>query len=433
MISTIIIIITFILLTLSILFFPSIKLGKIKLGTFWIVALVGAATLLCCGQLPFDVFIKRLTADASINPLKILILFFSMTFLSVYLDEAGFFKYLASFAASKARGNMFSLFAVTYFLTAFLTVFTSNDIVILTFTPFICFFCKNTDTNPIPFLVGEFAAANTWSMALIIGNPTNVYLATSFGIGFTEYFKTMALPTVFAGMVEFLLMILIFWKKLKKPLVASIEIYEVKNKAEVCVGLVALIGCLVFLVISDVLSMEMWFVSACCAVALLIAAVVIRICKKKNAVSLWQTAKRLPWQLVPFVLSMFAIVVCLEYQGIAARLGAFLGDKYFVWTYGGASFLVSNLINNIPMSILFGSLPTALEGSALKQAIYASVVGSNVGAFLTPIGALAGIMFSSLAEEYDVKYGFKEFIRYGGVIALPTLAAALLPLFLLIK
>ena len=47
MIPTIIIsVITFILITLSILFFPVIKIGKIKLGTYWIIALLGALILL---------------------------------------------------------------------------------------------------------------------------------------------------------------------------------------------------------------------------------------------------------------------------------------------------------------------------------------------------------------------------------------------------
>lgn len=59
-------------------------------------------------------------------------------------------------------------------MVAILTIFTSNDIVILTFTPFICYFSKNAKINPIPYLVAEFAAT-TYSMMLIIGNPTNIY------------------------------------------------------------------------------------------------------------------------------------------------------------------------------------------------------------------------------------------------------------------
>ena len=162
MIPTIIIsAITFILITLSILFFPVIKIGKIKLGTYWIIALLGAVILLIFSFAPIQEVGKELISNTSVNPLKIIVLFFSMTILSIYLDEVGLFKYLASVAAKKAKNNQYALFIILYFLTATLTIFTSNDIVILTFTPFICFFCKNSKINPIPYLIAEFAAANT--------------------------------------------------------------------------------------------------------------------------------------------------------------------------------------------------------------------------------------------------------------------------------
>lgn len=80
-----------------------------------------------------------------------------------------------------------------------MTVFTSNDVIILTFTPPICIFAKKAKISPLPFLFGEFIAANTWSMALIVGNPTIVYLAQSAGITFVEYVSVMALPTLAGG------------------------------------------------------------------------------------------------------------------------------------------------------------------------------------------------------------------------------------------
>jgi arsenical pump membrane protein len=72
-----------------------------------------------------------------------------------------------------------------------------------------------------------------------------------------------------------------------------------------------------------------------------------------------------------------------------------------------------------------------LTGKAFAQAIFASVIGSNIGAFLTPIGALAGIMFSSLLKKYEVKFSFLDFVKYGVLIAIPTISAALLGLFLI--
>ena len=219
MIPTIVIsLVTFTLITLSILFFPIVKIGKIRLGTYWIIALIGAIVLLAFFFAPISEVFKELTSNTTVNPLKIIILFFSMTILSIYLDEVGLFKYLANVAAKRAKNNQYTLFIILYFLTATLTIFTSNDIVILTFTPFICFFCKNSKINPIPYLIAEFSAANTWSLMFIIGNPTNIYLATSAGITFFEYFKMMAIPTLCAGLIEFSLLFLLFNKKLRKPL-----------------------------------------------------------------------------------------------------------------------------------------------------------------------------------------------------------------------
>jgi len=421
---------TFLALTSSIIFFPSIRIKRVKIGSYWVIALVGAIVLFIFQLAPVKIVYESLTADSAINPLKILALFFSMTFLSVYLDEAGLFAYLAQKAVKIVGSSQTALFAVLYALAAVLTVFTSNDIVILTLTPFICFFCKNTEVNPVPYLVGEFAAANTWSMMLIIGNPTNIYLATSAGIDFMQYFSVMALPTLAAGAVEFSLILLIFGKRLKAPLKSRGDELPHIEKADVAVGLFHLAVCLVFLIISSYVGLEMWLISVACAASLAICVIILRLIKKDGWRRVGNSFKRLPRQLIPFVLSMFVIVVALDYQGVNGLIAGLLGDKNCVWTYGLSSFFASNLINNIPMSMLFSGLPTGLPQAEYFKAIYASIVGSNIGAFLTPIGALAGIMFTGLAERYKVNYTFRHFVGYGAIISLPTLAAALLVLSL---
>ena len=429
MIATIVIAITtFILVALSILFFPHFKIKNIQIDTYWIVALVGALALIFAQLVPFQTIVEQLTASSSINPLKILILFFSMTILSIFLDEVGLFRYLAKKAVKFAKKSQISLFLILYLLTSILTIFTSNDIVILTLTPFICFFCKNTKINPIPFLVAEFAAANTWSMMLIIGNPTNIYLATYQNISFLDYFKVMFLPTLAAGIVEIAIIILIFFKQLKKPLTVMEDDYHIESKVDLIVGLAHLGVCLIFLVISSYISWEMWLISLICASSLILCVLIIRLVTKKNWSYLGSSFKRLPYQLIPFVLSMFVIVIALNYQGVSQEIAKFLGNQNTIWTYGLSSYVVDNLINNIPMSILFSTFPSGLEGDTLSGAIYATIIGSNIGAFLTSIGALAGIMFSSLLREHHVNYGFKEFVKYGSLVSVPTIAVALLVL-----
>ena len=73
-----------------------IKIGKIQMEAYWVVALLLAVVLLATGQTSLSIVVDALTSDTAINPLKILVLFISMTVLSIYLDELGFFRYLAN-------------------------------------------------------------------------------------------------------------------------------------------------------------------------------------------------------------------------------------------------------------------------------------------------------------------------------------------------
>lgn len=426
MVATIIISsITFVSVILSLLFFPRIRIGKIQLDTYWIIALVGAIVLLASQLAPIKNVGDQLLSNTPINPLKILVLFFSMTFISVVLDELGLFRYLASVASSKAKESQHVLFLMLYALTAILTIFTSNDIVILTLTPFICFFSRRSKINPIPYLVAEFVAANTWSLMLMIGNPTNIYLATSSGIDFISYFKVMAIPTLVGGLVELGLLFLVFHKSLKQPIQSNELIYHLDDKIPVIIGLAHLFVCLVFLAISSYLNLEMWLISLICAVSMLVFMLIYSLFKKTNIMHVKETTIRLPYQLIPFFLSMFVIVVALNVQGISSMIGDFLGSNHSIWVYGYTSFLSSNLINNIPMSILFTNIASSLTESARLGGIYASIVGSNIGAFLTPIGALAGIMFSNLVGKNNIKFSFLDFIKYGVIISLPVITVIL--------
>ena len=355
----------------------------------------------------------------------ILVLFFSMTLISIILDELGLFRYLASVASKNAKGKQITLFLMLYLLTSVLTVFTSNDIVILTLTPFICFFSKRSKINPIPYLVAEFTAANTWSLMFVIGNPTNIYLATSSGINFVSYLKVMAVPTLVAGLVELSLLLLIFHKQLKQPIQANDVIYPIEDKVPVIVGLSVLGTCLVFLIVSSYINLEMWLISLICASTLLVFILIYSCFKKNNFEHVIHTSKRLPYQLIPFFLSMFVIVVALNEQGIASKIGELLGNSNTTWVYGYSSFLTCNLINNIPMSILYTNIANSLQEAAYFKGIYASIIGSNIGAFLTPIGALAGIMFTGLVNENNVRFTFIDFIKYGVIVSIPVLTVAL--------
>jgi len=424
--------VTVIVMVLSIIFKPYIKIKNVKLGLYAIITVIGAILVLIFKCISVKDAISGITANTAVNPLKILALFISMTLISVYLGNAGFFDYIADWVFKKTKGGGIKLFLCLYFIVSVLTIFTSNDIIILTFTPPICIFAKKAKISPIPYLIAEFIGANTWSMALIVGNPTNIYLAGSLGITFFEYFKVMALPSVVGGLTGLAVLILLFRKTLnvKGEGVESTSEKVNVNKFLLIVSLVHLVVCIILLAISDVIKVEMWIICVSLFVSLTIFTAVYSLVKDKNLSRVINAVKKAPFELIPFVLSMFVIVLALKNCGFTDIIAGTLikNNKWDSVVFGYICAISSNLLNNIPMSVLFEKI---ISNSSV-YALYGAVVGSNIGAFITPVGALAGIMWTKILVNYDVNLSFRKFTFYGTISAIFTLLSSTFVLMLMV-
>ncbi len=416
---------------------PAIYIKGKKFSIFWLAPLLGALALVIGGLITPAEIGAGLTQAGDVNPVKILLLFFSMTMMSIYLDEIGFFRLLAHKVLGRAGGKQTVLFFLLYALVSILTVFTSNDIIVLTFTPFICHFAKSARIDPIPYLVSEFVAANTWSMALIIGNPTNIYLMTGTGVSFLDYTVRMLLPTALAGAASCGVLYLMFRKKLRTPLDPDHTPPPHVDTLTEIVGLCHLGGCIVLLSVASFVGLSMWLITCLFFVSLILFTMAIGFFRRRAPFLIARCFFRAPWDLAPFVLSMFVLVLALDKYGITASVGAVLSRPDTVGgtvvSFGVSSFLASNVVNNIPMSVLYSSIlsgATAMSASTLTAARLAAVIGSNLGAFFTPTGALAGIMWTGQLHDHGVPFSFGRFVKYGAAVALPALAAALVGLWI---
>ena len=374
---------------------PAVMIGGKKISIFWLAPLCGAIALTVGGFITPTEIAAGLTSAGDVNPIKILLLFFSMTMMSVYLDEIGFFRLLAHKVLGRAKGSQTTLFFLLYGLVSVLTVFTSNDIIVLTFTPFICHFAKSARIDPLPYLVSEFVAANTWSMALIIGNPTNIYLMSGTGVSFLSYTAKMILPTAIAGLISLGVLYLIFKKKLKSPLNPEDSPAPTVDLPTEVIGLVHLGGCILLLSVSSFLSLPMWLITCLFFLSLVVFTMAIGFFRRRSVFLIARCIIRAPWDLAPFVISMFILVLALDKYGITGALGEFLSRPESVGgtvaSFGISSFFAANVVNNIPMSVLYSSVIGGMESSPLTvAALFSAVIGSNLGAFFTPTGALAG-------------------------------------------
>nr|MCR5646653.1 hypothetical protein [Acholeplasmatales bacterium] len=314
-----------------------------------------------------------------------------------------------------------------------LTIFTSNDIVILTFTPFIIFLAKKGNINPIPYLVMEFAAANTYSMMLEIGNPTNVYLSGVYEIPFIDYFLKMALPSILCGLASLIALLLIFRKDLKKEIeVFELNVSPLRDKRLCIVSGTILLLATITLAISNYINLEMYIIALIYAGMLLLFLIIYSIIKHNHNVIL-NPIKRIPYNLIPFVLSMFAIIITLESFDLFGMLGrgieSISDGKVTSILYLLISILSCNIVNNIPMTLAFSSV---LGSNASMTSIYAVIMGSNIGALLTPIGALAGIMWLRILKETHIKYSFIDFIKNGILVTLTIIIVAIISILILL-
>ena len=181
----------------------------------------------------------------------------------------------------------------------------------------------------------------------------------------------------------------------------------------------------IILAISSYINLDMWLVALGFALSLLVILSIYSLIKK-NKKYLLKPIKRIPYNLIPFVLSMFTIINALDSFDIFSKFTVLLNNNSLGYLL--SSTLTCNIVNNIPMTLAFGSI---LENTNNISLIYATIIGSNLGAILTPVGALAGIMWMRLLKINNVNYSFKEFTKNGFIITLFLLISASLSLFII--
>ncbi len=428
---------------------PAIKLPRTRkrlVLDFGIAPLLGVAFLLITSQASFGSVTSGIIGTTSLKPYSIILLFFSLAYICISIDITGFFAFLSLWTVKKSGSSGRKLFLYFFALSSFLTVFTSNDIVILTLTPIILYFCKYTNINPVPFLIGQFFAANIWSTALYVGNPTNIIVAQAYALSFVEYSAWMLFPTAVAGISCLSLL----FAKFGRDIPATVQAPDVdpasvlKDKDGAIFGINMLASCLFMLAIAPMYGLDMGMICLVFALIMVVKDLVHDTREKKlhggmpdgnsssgtsqrRYQSIFDVTKRMPWKIMPFVLGMFILVEMLDEAGWTSVLAGMLSSSLMQAGTTGATIIMAflssfscNIMNNQPMTILFTSILQdanfMASASMSRASMFALVMGSNFGANFTLIGALAGIMWASINSSHDVTISYKQFARHGFTI-----------------
>ena len=397
-----------------------------------IAPLLGVFLLLLTFTIDLDVISKGILGTDRIKPFSIIILFFSLAYICISLDLTGLFEYMALKVAKGAGNSGKKLFIFFFLFSSVLTTFTSNDIVILTITPIIIYFAKHTKIDPIPYLIAQFFAANIWSLTLYIGNPTNIIVAEAFGLTFLGYSAWMLLPTILGGFTCLVLLLLVFKKRIPKSF-ESIEIKPIsalKDRFGAFFSGISLITCLFMISIAQLVNLSLWLITFFFAMIMacynLIHDFLLKKRKKlEQFYILGKSVKRIPWKIIPFIIGMFILVEALVSTGwidlfasILSLISIYLIPSVLIM--GFLSSLSCNIMNNQPMTIFFTQILLSDSFSITERikmgSMFALIMGSNLGANLTLIGALAGIMWHKILSDKDVKISYKEFAKFGFLI-----------------
>jgi len=113
---------TVILMMISLVFYPKITIKNKTFDSHWIIVLLGAIFLLLFGKINFQSLLDSVFMDNAINPIKLITFFISMTILSIYLDEIGFFKKVALYILGKVKSSQYKIFTMFSLLVGILTI-----------------------------------------------------------------------------------------------------------------------------------------------------------------------------------------------------------------------------------------------------------------------------------------------------------------------
>jgi len=281
---------------------------------------------------------------------------------------------------------------------------------------------------------------NTWSMFLFIGNPTNILLASAFQLDFGGFFIRMFFPTLLAGLSSVGMLFIIFRKELSLPFQVQTEQDPrsvLNDKGGAILGVAFLFITIFLLSIAPYLRWVIWipaFVMAdCLFLFLLVKHAAVRLKNKRNHIltahqsttsinlPLVEIFKKMPWAVIPFALSLFVTIGAMNLYGISGWaanafnsivLGLPFGNIVgAILVFGVISTCAANILNNIPMSVFFVGIVQELPPPVIIPALYSVVIGSNLGALLTPIGALAGIMWMTMLKGKYFSLTFNDFVK----------------------
>lgn len=363
--------------------------------------------------------------------------FIAIIIISLLLDEAGFFRFIALHMARLAKGSGKRLFVFIVLLGAVVSALFANDGAALILTPIVIAILTTLRFSPattLAFIMAAGFIADTASIPLVVSNLVNIVSADFFKIPFTDYAKVM-LPVNMVAVVTSLLVLYGFYRK-DMPTVYDLSLIEspqsaIVDKNTFVMGWVVLALLLLGFFVLEPRGVPISLIAGFGALVLLVVA------KMGQKIAVLPIVKNAPWQVVIFSLGMYLVVYGLKNAGLTdylAHVLSQLANQGMLTTTVGTGLLsagLSSVMNNMP-TILIQALAidgVTIHDPMIKHAmIYANVIGCDLGTKITPIGSLATLLWLHMLASKNITVSWGYYIKVGIILTLPVLVATLVAL-----
>jgi arsenical pump membrane protein len=384
----------------------------------WAVA--GAVLLVGFGLLPWADALSGIRKG-----LDVYCFLAGMMLIAEVARQEGVFDWLAALAVAHARGSPQRLFALVYAVGTVVTVLLSNDATAVVLTPAVYAATRAAGAAPLPYLLVCAFIANAASFVLPISNPANLVVFAGHMPHLAAWLKQFGLPSIIAIVVTYLALRLTQRRALAAETIAATSprppLGHGGRLTLVGIGAVAvvLLGCSAF----DVQLGLPTLISGLVTTAIVLAL---------NRQSPWPVLQGVSWSVLPLVAGLFVLVQALDHTGVIAALSGLLhadvthSGTAATWSAGLVVALASNLMNNLPVGLIAGSvvaadqLPSHITGAML--------IGVDLGPNLSVTGSLATILWLVVLRREGLDVGTWRFLRLGAIVMPPALVLSIIAL-----
>ncbi|WP_433943516.1 arsenic transporter [Paenibacillus sp. SN-8-1] len=371
--------------------------------------------------------------------------------MSIILESIGFFRWVAFNLVERARGSGVKLFWLVLLLCFLMTLFFNNDGSILITTPIIIQIGNILELKPkqkIPYLFSGALIATVSSAPIGVSNLANLIALRIVGLDLNQYTAMMFVPSMMGILCISALLYLYFQKDIprkisKNPIRYSLQPgkhpllhkHEIDNQVDwwlfrVCIGIVVFIRGGFFLAEDLGVPIEL--------VALIGVALMIAVRWYRTKKGLRDVVTKTPWHILLFAFSIYVIVNSLHRAGMTEWLITLLqpfaekSEASLIAASGLMLTLLSNLVNNLP-SVMIGTFAVTdmgLEQQPLQLAYLANIMGSDIGALLTPVGTLATLLWMYILKNNHIHITWKQYMKVTIIVIPISLIVSLMSLYI---